>query len=149
EAHGTLIAGTPILEAHHYEAEQQWIGIMVTPSVLRKINNIEQRAQVSRRRPGELATSYLARTLKGVAVQKCSQIHLKEGLYDGYAIVPLPIVSNTQEIVDALGRVLSKLQWLKQLAPDARSQTKYEHSYLWLNGFSERWQDALQQGARD
>jgi hypothetical protein len=36
EGYGTVIAGRPIIEAHHYESRSQWVGIMLAPSLLRR-----------------------------------------------------------------------------------------------------------------
>lgn len=40
DGHGTVIAGRPIIDAHHYEFRLQWIGIMLTPSVLEHKANV-------------------------------------------------------------------------------------------------------------
>src|SRR4051794_40158097 len=40
EAHGTVLAGRPIMDAHYYESRLRWIGIMLTPSLLERRDDV-------------------------------------------------------------------------------------------------------------
>jgi hypothetical protein len=95
EAHGTVIAGRPIIDAHHYESRLQWIGIMLTPSLL------EHRAEISASgcamappRDGLTADEVFAHVRRRATVQPCSSIPLEDprGVatrLEGFAVVPL------------------------------------------------------------
>ena len=46
-----------------------------------------------------------------------------------------------RETFDDLANVLTTLEWLKQLAPNPRSQAKYEGSIRWLSHLKTEWED--------
>lgn len=149
EAHGTVIVGRPIVDAHHYESQLQWVGLMLTPSVLRQIPDIATRTVVSRKGADESAPTYLAGLQHAVRIQACSQIPI-EALPDdqtsylsGYAVVPLSDFYSIENIKENMSTVLHKLIWMKQLAPDPRSQAKYENSVTWLRKLYQHWLSVL------
>ncbi len=39
DSHGVVVVGRPIVEAHYFEAQLQWIGSMLAPSVLPQVPN--------------------------------------------------------------------------------------------------------------
>ena len=52
--------------------------------------------------------------------------------YDGFTIVPIDTATTINDLSKSLNKVSQKLQRLKQLAPEARSQAKYQHTIDWL-----------------
>lgn len=136
DAHGTVIAGRPIIDAHHYESRLQWIGIMLTPSLL------ERRADVSANScafdAGGTEGELFAHAVTRIVLQPCSMIPLADGPvgatdFDGFAIVPVSSTVRTlKEIRDSIDRSRTTLNRLKQLAPEARSQAKYQRSLQFL-----------------
>jgi hypothetical protein len=138
ERNCTVIAGPPIIEAHYYEARLQWIGVMLAPSVLRQVPDLSSRTAVSGQREAENPDAYVARVTRAAQVQRCSRIPFESpgvplGFLEGYAVVPLSAEADGPEALrQCMSDSLAKLQWLKQLAPEPRSQAKYEHSIAWL-----------------
>jgi hypothetical protein len=79
----------------------------------------------------------LAATVK-LMFQHCGAIPLEDGSgnitpFDGFAIVPLNHAATLAGLRDRLDEARNTLQRLKQLAPDVRSQAKYQRSLGWLN----------------
>lgn len=68
EVNGTVIAGPPIIEAHYYEARLQWIGVMVAPSVLRQLPDLDSRTAVSGPWESEDRDAYFARVSRAAQV---------------------------------------------------------------------------------
>lgn len=61
------------------------------------------------------------------------------GEFEGLGIVPFDTLKSVLEMNQSIVCVLSKLNWLKQLAPDPRSQRKYRHSIEWLRDLLRTW----------
>jgi hypothetical protein len=145
EANGTVIAGPPIIEAHYYEARLQWIGVMLAPSVLRQVTDLDFRTAVSRPRETEDSDAYFARVSRAAQVQRCATIPVEGpgmplGFLEGYAVVPLAPTANEPEALRrCMSDNLAKLRWLKQLAPEPRSQAKYQHAIAWLEPLYHDW----------
>jgi hypothetical protein len=145
EANGTVIAGPPIIEARYYEARLQWIGVMITPSVLRQVPDLASRAAVSGPQDIESRDEYFARVSRAAQVQRCSRIPFEDeggplGFLEGYAVVPLAATANDPEALRrCMSDTLHRLRWLKQLAPEPRSQAKYQHSIAWLEPLYHDW----------
>jgi hypothetical protein len=143
ERHGTVIAGRPIIDAYFYESRQQWIGIMLTPSLL------ERRQEITNEFCSLGASDGAAIALATLMIQPCSSIPLEsvsgqQTAFEGFAIVPLAGNEQTlRAIRDTLDGTRKKLERLKQLAPDARSQAKYQRSLEWLGGVRRNFMEAL------
>ena len=143
---GTVLAGRPIVEAHNYEAIQQWIGIMLAPSALRKLGPLADVTAVTGRENHETETSYFVRCLNACRIQPCPRIPIQASggaaasTLEGYALVPMnPEVRTTGDIKESLAKSIDRLRWLKYLAPDSRSQSKYQNSIDWLSGLLTDW----------
>ena len=145
EASGTVIAGPPIIEAHYYEARLQWIGVMLAPSVLRKVPDLASRTAISGLGKTEDPDAYFARVSRAAQVQRCSKIPVEGpgvplGFLEGYASVPLDGAAKDPEALRrCMSDSLAKLRWLKQLAPEPRSQAKYQNSIAWLEPLYHDW----------
>ncbi len=146
DMHGSVIAGRPIIEAHYYEAQLQWVGVMLAPSVLRKVPDLASRGVVSRRRSDEDRDRYFARARREARVQRCPGIPVEPvpgvgvSYLEGFAVVPLSGSSaSLEELLQCMSENLAKLRWLKQLAPDPRSQAKYQNSIAWLQPLYHQW----------
>lgn len=146
QAHGTVVAGRPIIEAHYFEAQLQWIGVMLAQSVLRKRPNLVSLGQLSGPRNDEDREAYFNRVIHGAMVQPCPRIPVEPvpgantEYLEGYAIVPISRTASTpEELLKNMSDVLAKLKWLKQLAPNQRSQAKYQHSIKWLEPLYHSW----------
>ena len=139
--HGTVIAGRPIIDAHHYESRLQWIGIMLTPSVLEHRQDLTAAERRSFGLTLQLpeGTEQAALALTQLTIQPCSSVPLQDvdgqvTAFDGFAIVPIGLNErpSLKALRDSLDKASRKLERLKQLAPEARSQAKYQRSLVWL-----------------
>ena len=93
---GVVIAGPPVIEAHHYECQQQWIGVMLAPSIHKRFANLPERCDLStlRQKHPQDSLSLLVAVHKSAKVQPYADIPLEptKGTitpYDGYAVVPM------------------------------------------------------------
>jgi hypothetical protein len=143
ERHGTVIAGRPIIDAHFYESQQQWIGIMLTPSLL------ERRPEITKEFCALAAADAPVIALATLMIQPCSSIPLEpvsgqQTPFEGFAIVPLAGNEQTfRAIQSTLDGIRKKLERLKQLAPEARSQAKYQRTAEWLQQITQNFVDVL------
>jgi len=136
---GTVIAGRPLIEAHHFEQQLQWIGVMIAPSVRAHVPNLHERWDLAAAKRSDLPGDRFVDVLNAVRVRTCSEIPLESTLghmtaYEGLAVVPVGVIDKPDvgQIMSSLDKVIAKLDWLKQLAPEARSQAKYQRSVVWL-----------------
>jgi hypothetical protein len=147
---GTVVAGRPIIEAHHFESQLQWIGVMLAPSVLRRLPTMSEMTRVTARTDGEDQMAYLARSIRACQVQACDRIPVSgigggtAGNQEGFAVVPIASdVSDIASIRGSLQKTREKLRWLKQVAPDPRSQAKYQNSISWFDDLLGTWATVL------
>ena len=121
-----FVAGRPIVDAYRYEQAQKWIGVMLTPTVVRKDG-----AMLA---AGGEQTSMLV----SGGIDACRQIPIAEGgaapsAYEGYAIVPHTFSTFDSSIaVDVRNGVLPSLKRMKAAAPSPAEQAKYTRTIEWL-----------------
>jgi hypothetical protein len=137
DGHGTVIAGPPVIDAHYYESRLQWIGVMITRSVLEHRPDVRESSvhlsAAALRPPGD---DMFIDALHRLRIQPCENIPLQDNAsepFEGFAIVPLAAKANNLEYLrDSMDDIRETLARLKQLAPDSRSQAKYRRSIDWL-----------------
>ena len=150
---GVFIAGKAVLEAHAFEVAQDWVGIMLTPSALRRLPDLTTRcalpgnssdlAQDEVRAALQLRMPWPAFLQPGhIPFQRESEHQLESHDFEGFAIVPTDGSSTYGALRDSLNKSLASLKWLKSLAPDPRSQQKYESAHRWLNPIQSHWYNA-------
>lgn len=129
--HGAVIAGRPILEAHLYESQLQWIGVMLAPSISRHMPELFSRPQIDGRNSKESSREYFQRMYQPARLQPFPGIPLEPlggrlEFFDGLGVVPTsPHWNDIHHTVTDLTNFIDWLRFLKRLAPDARSQAKY------------------------
>jgi hypothetical protein len=146
-ARGTFVAGKAIVEAFHFEGAQDWIGIMLAPSVIQAVPDLGARCRYQDPHAREIWVALTERLPWAAFVQPCSQIPFRAGgeaatAYDGFAIVPSN--GNTEPVAlrDSLSTTLQRLAWLKTLAPNPQAQAKYSHTVSWLSQIQGQWHAA-------
>jgi hypothetical protein len=145
---GTFVAGRAIIEAYQFEGKQDWVGIMVAPSVIRKIPDLAERCLYEDPHSIEILRRLTDRLLWAAHVQPCNQIPfhgspLENSTYRGFAIVPSDGSSDLAALRDSLTKSLERLSRLESLAPDPRAQGKYQRTYNWLNNVRSNWGTAV------
>jgi hypothetical protein len=147
---GAVIAGRPIIEAHHYESQQQWIGVMLAPSVWRHMPDLFSLPPIAAKHQDETSSEYFRRMYRQARLQLCREIPLHPAggslaYFHGLAVVPTSPAWNEIKHTEAdLEEVLGWLDRLKFLAPDARSQAKYTNAIRFLGDIRDQWRRALE-----
>ena len=143
-----FIAGKPIIEAYELEQKQNWIGVMLAPSALKAAPIIKD--QCTTALYNDEAFPNLSKYLEWKAyTQQCERIPFHSGntapeTQDGFAIVPGGSTS-IESMVTNLSEVITRLEWLKLIAPMPRDQAKYSATLNWLKQIQGIWQDRAQE----
>jgi len=148
--HGTVIAGRPIIEAHHYESRSQWIGVMLAPSVLERRPDLTAGScSLSEAATKDNPRDRCQSALVNLMVQPCKSIPLEDETgtvtdFEGFAMVPvLGRAKTVKDLRDGLDGSRQKLERMKQLAPEVRSQAKYQRSIEWVQHVRRQLADAF------
>ena len=159
-AAGTFVAGRAIIDAYQFETKQNWVGIMLSPTVIRQVPDLKDRCGLPQ--PHRKDDPHGLRNLPwGAFVQPHAAIPFhtaspfEDSGYGGFAILPSNgDLSNLQDYLTSLRTSMEKLQILKSFAPDPAAQKKYKNTEDWLSNTSMLWaansiqsiQTAIQQG---
>jgi len=117
---GTIIAGRPIIEAHQYEQMQDWIGVMLCPSVVE--------AQWPRTQKSSPLASHIPDCIR--AYHKIPLKSEREGSvegFHGYAIIP-DLTAQGEEKPGCFSRI----HRLSEIAPNPAAQRKYHNTVAFL-----------------
>jgi hypothetical protein len=137
---GVIVAGSPIVEAYRYQTYQDWVGIMLAPSVMRRHGDLHIGSSLVMPTSGESAPQWYSRSGLAVHLAWCERIPFHDGAYEGHAIVPIRPDSHTAaSIRDSLRETNEQLVRMKAVAPDPISQKKYTNSLEWLSGREAYW----------
>ena len=141
-----FVAGRPIIEAHRYETKQNWVGIMLTPSAYKCINDLEKKIAIHSGLDNKKTRDIFASTMHWAASVQPATIpfHDAEREYSGFAIVPLAGlfaegIGEASAIYGAVVTGLAALKRLQILAPDPDAQFKYEKASKWLDDIRDKW----------
>ncbi len=141
-AAGIFVAGKAIIDAYQLEVAQDWVGIMIAPSVVKRISNLAERCSLN---SSPNMNEWLKEAYEHLSwapfLQPCAHIpfHASEGLYDGFAIVPMTGETQPPMLRNNLIKTMENLKWLKSLAPNPSAQSKYDRSLQWLYQIQEKW----------
>ncbi|MEW6563358.1 MAG: hypothetical protein AB1400_09040 [Pseudomonadota bacterium] len=159
-AAGTFVAGRAIIDAYQFETKQNWVGIMLSPTVIRRVPNLKDRCSLPLHHRNDDPNG-LRNLPWGAFVQPHAAIPFhtaspfEDSGYGGFAILPSNgDLSNLHAYLTSLRTSMEKLQTLKSFAPDPAAQKKYQNTYNWLNnppmplatGYIQSIQTAIQQG---
>jgi hypothetical protein len=151
---GKFVAGPAIIEAYQFEEQQDWIGIMLAPSVVDKADYLARYCALppsakmstggmhARRavheRFGSEYREFKDHIPWAAHVQPCG-IPFHEGTYDGYAIVPTTEDPLPTHLVRRLDQSLLTLRRLRSVAPRPEIQLKYKRTIDWLGEVRREW----------
>lgn len=140
---GTFVAGRAIIDAYHFESAQDWIGVMLAPSVIARVPDLPGRCEYQDPLTPEIWLALKERLPWAAFVQPCNTIPFREGgHYQGFAIVPSNGNGEPVALRDSLKTTLEHLAWLKSLAPDPQAQAKYDRTRSWLDAVHRNWYTA-------
>jgi hypothetical protein len=145
-AESVFVAGSAVIEAYHFEQQQDWVGVMLTPSARACVTDLDDRCNLNFKTPQD----FLTRVEWATVIQRCQSIPFHErqigetNVYDGFAIVPRKCKFEAADVRDSIHRALGQLEWLRGIAPSPESQAKYQRALLWLSNIRERWRGVAQ-----
>jgi hypothetical protein len=131
------------------EKAQDWVGITLTPSVLRKVPDLGEWCAVSNslaRADLEIIKQRLpwAAFVQPYATIPFHKDHpLENRSYAGFAIIPSDGDSTPTAILFNIERSEKALRSLKSLAPDPPAQSKYEHALGLLRDAKKTWKTVI------
>jgi hypothetical protein len=141
---GTFVAGRAIIEAYHFEGAQDWIGIMLAPSVIQAVPDLKVRCLYQDPYDLERWQALTERLPWAAFVQPCLEIPFRDAgksvtRYHGFAIVPTSGNTDPAALRDSLASTLDRLVWLKSLAPNPQVQAKYDRTHSWVLSNRGNW----------
>ena len=146
---GVFVAGKAIIDAYNFETRQNWIGIMLAPSVIKRVPDIANRCTIPVYNNPDLQQQLRERLAWAAYVQPCHAIPFhatspfENNDYDGLSIVPTSDMLTPTSVRDAVKRSVKALEWLKSLAPGPSEQAKYGSSITWLRKIRQDWEGVL------
>jgi hypothetical protein len=120
-----FVAGRAVIDAYDFERVQDWVGIMLTPSALSAVPDLNHRVKPK-----------IDNLPWAALIQRCSAVPFKSNgsvsNYDGYAVVPTNGYPAVNAVTASLQKALQQLGWLRSIAPSPESQAKYTRAIDWL-----------------
>jgi hypothetical protein len=147
---GSVVAGRPITEAYGWERAQDWVGISLAPSVVRKLGVSMLKSKV---RPTLIAGDDVLEDWKARAqwiahLVSWDHIPHREDLQQapeemvGFAVVPLAEdVLTVKDVSAGLQRLHEFAGRMRVVAPDPRSQRKCRTLETFLEQVDFQWRD--------
>ena len=144
---GVLIAGSAFIEAYRFEKSQNWVGILVAPSVLRFFPRLKELCATVPTHPLNSDQSYdFAQRLEwAMKVQPCHNIpwHVTNSsapaILDGYAVVPTSPDWGPIGMGPGLHGICDYLKNQRLLASDPSAQRKYDAPLEWISSLGDDW----------
>jgi hypothetical protein len=148
ERGSVFLAGRPLVDAYRFEKAQDWVGIMLTASVVRRIPSLGERCDMTLpSATKEEVEKIVARFPWPLYVQRCTEIPFQAsevstpGVYQGFAIVPTMTGLDTEHgMAASLSDAILHLQRLREVAPEPKSQRKYDRTISWLWALRANWE---------
>lgn len=149
-AESVFVAGRAVIDAYQFEQAQDWVGIMISPSALAHVQDLEARCrfQDTIHTSAEGFKDVLPRLKWAASIQPCPSIPFHSSnpfepqCFDGFAVVPTDGSLDPVALRDSLGVAVKRLKWLRAVAPSPGSQRKYQETLRWLQGIEYLWQRA-------
>lgn len=137
-----LIAGFPLIDAYGYENVQDWMGIMLSPSVVKRIPELKVKTLISESERPDTLYKQLKWSLN---LQRYMKIPFKEGSYfDGFTIVPhQKTVELPEKLIKNLNDYCSQLDVLKLFSSSSDTQIKYVNSLRFICEMIERYKSTF------
>jgi hypothetical protein len=143
-----IIAGAPIIDAYQYEQRQNWIGVMLSPTVLRDNPNLFQYGSFNPPRDDNEAKEIkscfpwplLIRRYRSIPFKKLNDFDDQN--YDGFVIVPQNSgCQEPAELIKDLDDYKNRLDPLMAFASEPDQQNKYRETARWIEEVKNYWGD--------
>ena len=128
-----IIAGTPMVDAVQHEQKQNWIGVMISPEVIKKVSVFGTMIQNELHKGTAEKIGKKLKPLAWYAYLKKAMIPIKvednETYMNGFAIFPNPPnITNGLDVLENLREVAIKLEYLKYSAPNPKVVKKLDRT---------------------
>jgi hypothetical protein len=129
DGRNSIITGAPLVDAIHFEKQQNWIGVMLSPSVLKEKKGLKELIH-----PAQTKVMSNMDVLKWGSVLVESNIPFHESEYRGFAVIPRKMETNSRvKTVEDIQEYSRKLIELSYYAPSPYEQYKYNQSKKFMS----------------
>ena len=142
---GIFVAGNPIIEAYRYETAQDWVGIMLSPSVVKRMPNLASLCALRAYSTKEQLEDLKGRLDWAPFVQPSYNIPFHgtnfadTPFFHGFAVLPTNGSNKPSDVRNSLRVSVSGLSRLKSIAPNPDAQAKYSRSSQFLENVLKCW----------
>lgn len=149
-AESVFVAGSAVIDAHWFEQQQDWVGIMLAPSARAHVPVLDERTALNFRTPEE----FHKRVEWAAVIQRCQTIPFHatpsepRHYFDGFAIVPRKCKLDAADLFASIKDAEGRLEWLRGIAPSPASQHKYQAAGEWLSTVRDKWKPIADQRER-
>ena len=137
---GVFVAGRALVDAHYYEQQQDWVGVMLTPTLV-GANGTHHLDELCA--PVEFSDDELRKQANKFEWLSClskADIPFKDGAaFSGFAVVPGAQKTDPESIVKSLLGICATLRELRNAAPDPVAQAKYAATLGFLEPILRYW----------
>jgi hypothetical protein len=133
-------AGRAIVDAYNYERQQNWVGIMIAPSALREVRDVDFRNKCTTNAFNTEAFPDLDTLAWPACIQRCNRIPFHQQTWsptppdhDGFAIIPGNGTTDPPQMLSAVRKSREHLDWLRSVAPSPTEQMKYQKTGGWIS----------------
>jgi hypothetical protein len=127
---GVFVAGRAIVDAYEYEQRQNWVGVMLAPSAVKRLRSIRELCEY-KGTPDELR-----RRIDWLTYIQRAQIPFQgvdAGIFDGFAVVPTAGRHiEPAELEENITGIIKCLEWLRSVSPSPHAQQKHSNTLSWL-----------------
>jgi hypothetical protein len=144
-AESVFVAGRAVIDAYQFEQAQNWVGVMIAPSALAQVPDLNLRCQLVDPSNNDELERLLKRLPWPAFIQPCHRIPfrasapLDEPTFDGFAVVPTKCSLEPEAIRDSIKITIDRLNWLRSIAPSPSAQRKYDEPRNWLSSIQHQW----------
>lgn len=129
DMHGRIVAGPPIIDAFHYSTRLAWMGVILTPTLLK---SFPPQSEDTSRWP-EAQDHFPTAPWQFLVRSAEVNLHNEARKFGTFALLPVyPETDTTASAKDQINRATSKLMRLRITAPDPEHQRSYSASAAWL-----------------
>ena len=148
-----MIAGRPIIDAYQYERKQDWIGVMLSPKVIRNKPNLVECCRLPRLNSVEDGEKlrkclplwpFILQKYYDIPFRNQNNVFEEHSRYSGFVIVPQRYGwREPEEVIGDLGKYKEKLEELKLFAPEPSAQMKYQYALNWIGYVEGKLRDVI------
>lgn len=143
-----MITGRPLLDAIDYEKKQNWIGVMIAPSVISKHPEILEASSLNPGGP-DVVGKVVNNVIWSSVFQRWSTIPFEEDAhYEALVITPRDLsCRNCEDLIIQYKKYWDQLRLLRMTAPNVYTQNKYREAELFISSVNQQWSRLITKNA--